>query len=121
VVASYLSDGTYDQRLEMLRGEFRRRRDALVQALQEHLPPGSGFTVPGGGFFVWVTLPEGLKATALLPLALQRGVSFLPAARSMLDGGDGALRLAFSFYAPAQLAEGARRLGAAIAALSTAG
>jgi len=121
VVAAYLGEERYDEHLAELRIEYRLRRDALAAALTEHLPPGSSFTVPGGGFFIWVTLPEGLTATDLLPLALQRGVSFLPAARSMLDGGDSALRLAFSFYPPDQLAEGARRLGGALTALSTAG
>jgi 2-aminoadipate transaminase len=63
-----------------------------------------------------VTLPRGVTAKALLPVAERHGVSFVPAERAMLDGRDGALRLAFSFYRPAELAEGARRLGVALRA-----
>jgi 2-aminoadipate transaminase len=74
--------------------------------------------VPGGGFFIWGTLPEGLAASALLPVAERHGVSFVPAAQAMLNGDDGALRLAFSMYPPAQPAEGAKRLGAALGSFS---
>jgi 2-aminoadipate transaminase len=118
VVACYLEGGGYPARVERLRSEYRARRDALAAALTEHLPPGSSFVVPGGGFFIWVTLPEGLTASALLPVAERHGVSFVPAAQAMLNGDDGALRLAFSMYPPAQLAEGAKRLGAALGSFS---
>jgi 2-aminoadipate transaminase len=121
VVAGYLESGSYPAHVEELRDTYRARRDALAAALAEHLPPGCHFALPGGGFFIWVTLPEGVTANALLPAAERHGVSFVPAARAMLDGGDGGLRLAFSFYEPAALAEGARRLGAALRAISTGG
>jgi 2-aminoadipate transaminase len=117
-VAGYLAEGSYADHIDALRAEYRARRDALAAALSEHLPLGYGFALPGGGFFIWVTLPRGVTAKALLPVAERHGVSFVPAERAMLDGRDGALRLAFSFYRPAELAEGARRLGDALRALA---
>jgi DNA-binding transcriptional MocR family regulator len=70
--------------------------------------------VPAGGFFIWVSLPAGLRAAALLPAAEAAGVSFVPASRCHLDSYDGGLRLAFTLYTPRQLAEAARRLGETI-------
>jgi 2-aminoadipate transaminase len=63
---------------------------------------------------VWVELPAGSNARTLLASAEAAGVSFIPGASFHLDGaGQSALRLAFSLYPPAELAEAARRLGAA--------
>ena len=80
-----------------------------------HLPAGCSLTVPAGGFFLWLTLPPGLLASDLLPVAERRGVAFAPGRRFCTDGDDRSLRLAFSLYDEASLAEGARRLAAAIA------
>jgi len=113
-VARFVEDGAYDPQVERLRRVYGERRDALVAALAEHLPAECSFTVPGGGFFVWVTLPGSAPGQEVLPLAEERGVSFVPAVRSHLDGGDRGLRLAFTMYEPEQLAEGARRLGEAV-------
>ena len=71
-------------------------------------------TVPSGGFFLWLTLPPGLLASDLLPVAERHGVAFAPGRRFCTDGDDRSLRLAFSLYDEASLAEGGRRLAAAI-------
>ncbi len=115
VVAQLLAGGAYDDHVAALRRAYASRRDALSAALHEHLPAGCRFTVPAGGFFLWVTLPDGLTATALLPLAERHGVAFAPGARFCSDGDDRSLRLAFSLYDETSLVEGARRLGGAIA------
>ena len=70
--------------------------------------------MPAGGYFLWLRLPAGLLATALLPHAERRGVSFLAGGRFSTDGEDDHVRLAFSLYDEAALAEGAARLAAAI-------
>lgn len=117
VVAEFCAAGLFDEQVATFRAAYRVRRDALVQALGSYLPPGCTWAVPAGGFFVWVSLPEGLDAAALLPRAEATGVAYLPGARFSLDGaGTRALRLAFSLYSPEELAEGARRLGQAIQA-----
>jgi 2-aminoadipate transaminase len=115
VIAALLEAGAYGAHVAALRLAYVSRRDALAAALREHLPAGSMFTVPAGGFFLWVTLPEGLTATALLPVAERHRVGFAPGHRFCVDGDDSSLRLAFSLYDEANLAEGGRRLGAAVA------
>jgi 2-aminoadipate transaminase len=97
--------------IDELRAIYRTRRDAMLGALAEYAPPDVSWTHPQGGFFTWLTLPEGLDAGALLPQATAAGVSYIPGA-SYFARGDGArqLRLAFSFLPPDELVEGVRRL-----------
>ena len=114
VVAELLAAGAYGAHVAMLRHAYASRRDALTAALREHLPEGYAFTVPAGGYFLWITLPPGLTASRLLPVAERHGVAFAPGRRFCVDGDDRNLRLAFSLYNEESLAEGARRLGAAV-------
>lgn len=114
-VAEVGAAGDFDATVARLRAAYRERRDALANGLRDYLPPGCRFTAPGGGFFQWVELPEGVDAGELLPRAEQAGVSYLPGSRFYLDAPRrNTLRLAFSLYPPQQLVEAARRLGKAI-------
>ena len=115
VVAQFCLSGAFDAQVARFRAAYRERRDALLAGLAEHLPPGCTVAAPGGGFFVWVRLPDGLDAGSLLARAEEAGVAYLPGRRFHIDGrGANTLRLAFSLYAPAELAEAARRLGEAL-------
>jgi 2-aminoadipate transaminase len=100
-----------------LAAHYRPRRDALLDALARHLPAGSKWTRPEGGLFVWVTLPGGYDAERVLPLAIERGVAFVPG--RYFYAGEPApetLRVSFATASPAELEQGAARLGAALAA-----
>ena len=99
-----------------LEAHYRPRRDALLAALERHLPPGSRWTRPDGGLFIWITLPAGHDAEAVLPRAVERGVAFVPG-RFFFAGEPvrETLRVSFATASPAELEEGAARLGAAIA------
>ncbi len=121
VVAAVLEGGEYDAHVAALRRAYASRRNALAAALGEHLPPGCSFSAPDGGFFLWVTLPPGLDASELLPVAEEHGAAFAPGRRFCADGDDRSLRLAFSLYDEASLAEGAKRLGSAVAASAARG
>lgn len=115
--AAFCRAGHFEEHGDRLRAAYRARRDALAGALREHLPDGCRWQPPAGGFFVWLRLPDGLDAAALLPRAVDAGVGYLPGARCHLDGGGAATaRLAFGLYPPEALAEAARRLGAVIRA-----
>ena len=82
--------------------------------------PGFDVPSPAGGWFVWLRLPEPLTASALLPAAEQRGVSFVEGTRFYPDGqgDDEHIRLCFAFLATQELAEAARRLASAVTAVS---
>lgn len=115
VVSELCASGDFDQGVARLCTAYRTQRDALLSALATHLPSGCTWSTPGGGFFVWVTLPAGIDARRLLPLAEEAGVAYLPGATFCLDGrGDNALRLAFSLYPPAELTSGVARLAQAL-------
>ncbi|MGE0463591.1 MAG: PLP-dependent aminotransferase family protein [Vicinamibacterales bacterium] len=115
MVAALCRSGDFDAHVARLRATYRERRDALAAALARHLPEGCTFATPGGGYFIWVTLPSGVDADDVLRAADAHRVAFIPGRRVSIDGrGRGCLRLAFSLMKPARMEEGARRLGAAI-------
>lgn len=101
---------------------YRRRRDAMLDALQEHFPVGARWTHPEGGMFLWVVLPEPLDAADLLRAAMEEKVAFVPGVGFHPDGaGCNTLRLNFSNAAPDRIREGIRRLRRALDALARVG
>lgn len=115
VVAELCASGDYDEQVVRVRTVYGSRRDALLAALRTHLSPGCSWYSPGGGFFVWLTVPEGVRCVDLLPAAEQAGVSFLPGERFFLNGdGEQQLRLSFSLYPPEELVEAVKLLGAVL-------
>jgi len=123
-VAALVASGTFDGHLAMLRTEYARRRDALLAALEQALPPGTRWSRPRAGFFTWVELPQGLDAVRLSEVALRReGVAFVPgaafAAGAAVPSRSG-LRLNFSFSPPEVLREGVARIARALGVLDGA-
>ncbi|MDO9583303.1 MAG: PLP-dependent aminotransferase family protein [Desulfomicrobium sp.] len=112
----YVSVGRYHAHLQRSCVLYRRRRDAMLAALERHLPPGSSWLRPKGGLFVWVNLPEGVKASDLLPRACEEGMVFAPGGNFFLDPvqGEGFMRLNFASNTEAMIEEGVRRLGKAM-------
>jgi 2-aminoadipate transaminase len=113
-------EGFLDDHLVGARALYRLRRDAMLSGLGRFLPVGTSWSLPGGGFFVWVTLPDGISAVELLPFAAKRGVAFL-AGEWFYPGYVSAdaisnLRLNFSTLPEEKIEEGLRRLGEAIMA-----
>ena len=77
--------------------EYKKRRTAMVEALNVHLPAGCSFIEPYGGFSIWLNLPPHIKSVPLLSIAREHGVDFVPATICMPDRKDSnALRLSFS-------------------------
>ncbi|MCH6468748.1 PLP-dependent aminotransferase family protein [Sinomonas sp. 5-5] len=99
------------------RSDYAERCAAMLEALSEYFPAEATWTTPEGGFFVWVTLPEGIDTYPLLYQAIDAGVVFIPgAAFTPSDEPSSKLRLAFSGVAPEQIHEGVRRLAPVICA-----
>lgn len=97
---------------------YRERADALLEALatiDDVLPEGSTWTRPRGGFFVWVTLPQGYSADELFDFAVEEQVVFIPGGAFFADGsGERNLRLSFSLESPENIREGMQRLARAV-------
>ena len=114
--ATVLAAGGMDAHLQRLRATYRARRDALLDGLPAALPRGSRWNRPDGGMFVWARLPDGHDAAALLRVALRHDVAFVPGAPFYAGAPDHAtLRLSFTTHPPEEIAEGLRRLAAAVA------
>nr|WP_242504302.1 PLP-dependent aminotransferase family protein [Promicromonospora panici] len=113
-VATYLDTCDWKAQIKDYRELYRERRDALVGALGEHLPSAS-WNVPKGGFFVWVRLPDGLDARAMLPRAVTARVAYVPGTAFYYDGsGSDHMRLSFCFPTPDRIREGVRRLAGVV-------
>jgi 2-aminoadipate transaminase len=111
-VAAYFESGRWEDYLRSLREIYRRRRDVMLDALAEWFPREADWTRPGGGLFVWATLPEYIDTTDLLARALQESVAFVPGRAAFLDGrGGSSLRLNFSGVGEDEIREGVRRIG----------
>jgi 2-aminoadipate transaminase len=115
-VAAYFASGDWRPYVDELRELYRRRRDVILDALAEHLPPQARWTRPQGGLFIWVTLPDFIDTTNLLARALAENVAFVPGAAAFADGrGGSSMRLNFSSSSEDRLREGVRRIGAIVA------
>lgn len=112
VLGRYCAAGHFEATVADLRDAYARRRDLALELLDEHLPPGSEYSDPDGGFFVWVELPEGADAGAILDRAVEEGVAYLPGTMFYPNGGgERSLRLSFSFASPEELERGIAALG----------
>ena len=114
VCARLVLEGAYAANVELLRGHYAARRDALVAGLSESLPAGCSFARPAGGLFLLVRLPEGLASGDLVTAGETNGVGFMEGTRFAIDRTDRGIRLGFSMYPPDELREGAARLGRTI-------
>ncbi|NUP30518.1 MAG: PLP-dependent aminotransferase family protein [Streptomycetaceae bacterium] len=115
-VSTYLETQPWRAQIKNYREMYRERRDAMLDALRTYMPPGTTWTNPSGGFFVWVTLPEGLDAKAMLPRAVTARVAYVPGTAFYADGfGASSMRLSFCFPTPERIREGVRRLAGVIA------
>jgi 2-aminoadipate transaminase len=115
-VLEFLRRESFEPNLERVNGLLRERRDAMLESLARELPEDASWTRPEGGYFVWLELPSGPESSELLAEAEGAGVTFVkgsdfyPGGR----GGERALRLAFSFVSPAEIAEGVSVLGSLV-------
>ncbi len=109
-VYEFIRRGLFEPNVERVAGLLRGRRDAMLEALAEHLPDAH-WSQPAGGYFVWLELPDGTDAGGVLARAAS-GVIAVPG--TDCGGAPNTIRLAFSYVTPAEIHEGIRRLAAAI-------
>lgn len=113
LVSEYLDSVDWRKAIETSRDMYRERAHAMLDGLERHFGSVQGitWTTPEGGFFVWMTLPEGLDTYPLMHAAIEAGVVFIPgAAFTPADGPNHHLRLAFSGVSPEKIDEGLDRL-----------
>lgn len=115
VVARYLADHPWREQIKDFVEMYRDRRDTMLSALDTLMPEGTTWTSPQGGFFVWLTLPEGLDSKAMLPRAVNERVAYVPGTGFFAnDDGHRNMRLSFCYPTPDRIREGVRRLSGVI-------
>lgn len=114
-ISEYLATQPWREQVKTFREVYRDRRDALLESLEQLMPEGTTWTVPAGGFYSWLTLPQGLDATAMLPRAVAALVAYVPGTGFYVDGqGRQNLRLSYCYPEPERIREGVRRLAGVI-------
>jgi DNA-binding transcriptional MocR family regulator len=111
-----LAEQEFDAQVARACKSYRVKRDAMLEALAEHMPKGSIWSTPEGGLFVWVTLPDGFDTAALLPkVVADARVAYVPGHAFFADGsGCNTMRLSFSLPTPDVIRDGIERLGAVL-------
>jgi 2-aminoadipate transaminase len=119
VVYEFCVSGAVERSIETVRTALAKRARTLEVALRRELPEAE-LVPPEGGYFMWVTLPEGTDVHALHAAAADLGVAFVKGTDFLLEGGENTLRLAYSGVTPEEIEEGVARLVAAYRALPAA-
>jgi len=111
-VREYFAEGHWLDYVRDVAEIYRRRRDAMLEALERHFPEQATWTKPQGGMFVWATLPDYIDTEDLLAKALREDVAFVPGRAAYVDGrGASSMRLNFSGSTEDEIREGVRRIG----------
>ena len=114
-VSDYLATQPWREQVKVFRELYRERRDAMLETLDQLMPAGTTWTHPQGGFYSWLTLPEGLDSKAMLPRAIAALVAYVPGTGFYVDGqGRANLRLSYCYPDPDRIREGVRRLAGVI-------
>ena len=77
IADKFLQSGVAERYIEKVRLEYKKRAEAMIDALHQHLPEVVTFTAPRGGFYIWLELPETVDSTEILKKAIDKGVVFV--------------------------------------------
>jgi DNA-binding transcriptional MocR family regulator len=117
LVSRYLAAHDWRGQVKTFTEVYRERRDAMLAALETYLPDGSTWNIPDGGFYVWLTVPEGVDTKAMLPRAVTARVAYASGTGFYADGfGSSQLRLSYCYPTPERITEGVRRLAGVLEA-----
>ena len=114
-ISSYLAEQPWRDQIASYCDLYKARRDAMLESLDEYFPAAAKWTKPGGGFYVWVTLPPEIDTSALMPKAIVAKVAYVPGTAFYADGfGSWSLRLSYCYPIPERIRVGVKALGGVI-------
>jgi DNA-binding transcriptional MocR family regulator len=114
MISEYLATADWKAQINTFRGVYHERKDAALDAMAEYLP-NLKTTRPDGGFYLWVTLPEGIDSKAMLPLAVKELVAYTPGTAFFANGdGHSHLRISYCYPTPENIKVGIKRLSTVI-------
>jgi len=107
--------GVIEKNLPRIRSEYRKKRDIMLDALEENFPKGCSWSRPIGGMFIFIWLPEQIKTHELLSKAIERGVVYVPGRPFFVDStGENTMRLSYSYPSEENIRKGVGILGSLI-------
>ncbi len=116
VVQQYIAEGHLPKHIDEMKKGYRRQLDAMMRVIENAFPKDIHHTVPQGGLFVWIELPEQIDANVLFERCIGRNVAFVPGTSFYCEGGhSNTLRLNFSASSPERIEKGMNILAEEIA------
>ena len=115
IVEEVIKDGFLDRHVPGIRALYKAQRDAMLEALREHMPEGVTWNTPNGGMFLWLRMPEGIDTSALFDTAVANGVAFVPGSAFYASRPDvRTMRLSFVTMPADKIRVGIAKLAAVI-------
>ncbi|PTN09398.1 PLP-dependent aminotransferase family protein [Mangrovibacterium marinum] len=109
VLHHYLTHNDLDEHLQRIRTKYASQAACMTEVLERYLPNEVQITPPTGGMFIWLTLPDGLRADELIHKTMERGVIFVPGNSFYTKGqGSNHIRLNFTNAEPAEIETGVK-------------
>jgi 2-aminoadipate transaminase len=115
IAEDYLKSDLIEKQIAKTRKMYRKKRDIMIDALEEHFPSGSEWSCPKGGMFIWVALPNGIDTKEMFKDALKEKVAYVYGSAFCVDNcGNNCMRLNFSNADDDRIEEGIKRLSKVI-------
>jgi len=115
VAYEYIKGGYLDTQIQQIKQLYRHKRDVMIKALEDYFPKGAKWTVPGGGMFLWVTLPKNVNTRLMFKRAVTKKVAYVVGDAFYPDSSNyNSMRLNFSYADDDVMREGIKRLAEVI-------
>ena len=116
-ISGYLADQPWREQIAEFCKLYKARRDAMLESLEKYFPEGVTWTHPEGGFYFWLTLPEGIDTKAMMPKAIAAKVAYVPGTAFYADGfGSRSMRLSYCYPTPERIRDGVKALAGVVKA-----
>ena len=114
-ISGYLADQPWREQIAEFCKLYKVRRDAMRESLEKYFPEGVTWTHPEGGFYFWLTLPEGIDTKAMMPKAIAAKVAYVPGTAFYADGfGSRSMRLSYCYPTPERIRDGVKALAGVV-------
>ena len=118
IAYQYLEQQNIDDHIRNICRVYKSQCDLMIDLIRDKFPESVEYTIPEGGMFIWLTLPEGISSLEVFEKALARGVAVLPGTPFYTDGGGGnTIRLNFSNSTEEKIKTGMERFAAVLHSL----
>jgi 2-aminoadipate transaminase len=115
IAYEYIKGGYLDLQIQYIKKLYRHKRDVMIKALEEYFPEGAKWTAPGGGMFLWVTLPKNVNTRLMFKRAVAKKVAYVVGDAFYPDSSNyNSMRLNFSYSDDDVMREGIKRLAEVI-------